>query len=199
MRQLRLFLQSYDTVPLEALRYCTGEANYGGRVTDDKDRRCLNALLRNFYNFDALSPGYQFQKSGVGQDIYLQPQAETWDEYVAALRELPTFASPEVFGLHVNAAITKELKETRELFDAILLTQARVGRRRLSGDDLLARSPTTSAKLPGLRPRGDQGALPGRYLSHEHRAAAGAHRLQPADPIVRSSLVNLKKAIKGLV
>ena len=37
-------------VPFEALVYCTGEANYGGRVTDDKDRRCSMAILREFYN-----------------------------------------------------------------------------------------------------------------------------------------------------
>lgn len=35
-------------------------------------------------------------------------------------------ASPEAFGLHDNADISKDLKETNEMIDSLLLTQSRV-------------------------------------------------------------------------
>ena len=82
VRQLRLFLQTYADVPCEALRYCTGEANYGGRVTDDKDRRTLTTAVRNVYCEGTLGDSYALTASG----LYRVPVAE------------PTGSSPALDG-----------------------------------------------------------------------------------------------------
>lgn len=52
-------------VPFDAITYLTGECNYGGRVTDDRDRRCLMTILRDFYNSDVIAnPNYAFVDVG---------------------------------------------------------------------------------------------------------------------------------------
>jgi dynein heavy chain len=48
-------LDEYSEIPLKALIYLTGECYYGGKVTDDWDRRLLNAQLSDFYNYDVLN------------------------------------------------------------------------------------------------------------------------------------------------
>lgn len=45
-----LINESGGEVPLESLTYLTGECNYGGRVTDEQDRRLLLCLLKSLYN-----------------------------------------------------------------------------------------------------------------------------------------------------
>ena len=47
------------------LKYTAGHINYGGRVTDDWDRRCLMNIVNSFYSPDTLSDEYKFSESGV--------------------------------------------------------------------------------------------------------------------------------------
>lgn len=43
---LKSYLDSYVDTPWEALKYLIAEANYGGRVTDELDRRVLTSYLQ---------------------------------------------------------------------------------------------------------------------------------------------------------
>ncbi|XP_011917766.1 PREDICTED: dynein heavy chain 3, axonemal [Cercocebus atys] len=121
MWQIQMFLNDYKEVPFDALTYLTGECNYGGRVTDDKDRRLLLSLLSMFYckeieeDYYSLAPG----------DTYYIPPHGSYQSYIDYLRSLPITAHPEVFGLHENADITKDNQETNQLFEGVLLTLPR--------------------------------------------------------------------------
>eukprot|EP01042_Synura_sphagnicola_P026063 gene26063-33559_t len=86
MDQLRIFLddlRAEDPIPFAALAYLVGECNYGGCVTDDKDRRCIMNILDDFYSAMILDPEYKFSASGI---YYAPPPGdlESCREYVRA-------------------------------------------------------------------------------------------------------------------
>ena len=124
MDQLRIFLDDLrpsDPIPFAALAYLVGECNYGGRVTDDKDRRCIMNMLDDFYTPAILDGDYKFSPSGT----YYAPPPGTLENYREYVRGLPYTEGPEVFGLHDNANISCALSETNLLLDTALSLQPR--------------------------------------------------------------------------
>ncbi|KAL1497384.1 hypothetical protein ABEB36_008364 [Hypothenemus hampei] len=123
--QLQMFLNDYVDVPYDALTYLTGECNYGGRVTDDKDRRLLNSLLSIFYTPQTVkTPLYSFSSSG----LYYVPKNTSYESILSYIKALPITPQPEVFGLHENADITKDNQETQILLQGVLVTQTELNR-----------------------------------------------------------------------
>merc|ERR1711998_467476 len=50
-----IYLDEYEETPWEALKYLISEINYGGRVTDDFDRRLMNVYMSSYFNDDAIN------------------------------------------------------------------------------------------------------------------------------------------------
>ena len=103
MRQLHIMLGSFNDIPFKALIYLTGECNYGGRVTDDWDRRALTCLLHDFYTEHALYENFRFCPLEEYPSYCFGGELEEYVEYAEAL---PKTDSPLLFGLHENADIT---------------------------------------------------------------------------------------------
>jgi dynein heavy chain len=116
MTQLNMFLEDYEEPPYKVLVYTAGHINYGGRVTDDWDRRCQLTLVSDYYSEEAPKEGYKFSPSGV----YSQCAVTDYEGYINYIKERPINDNPEMFGLHDNANITYANNECDALLGAIL-------------------------------------------------------------------------------
>ncbi|XP_033238860.1 dynein heavy chain 3, axonemal [Drosophila pseudoobscura] len=118
--QLKMFIMQSQTIPFRGHVYLTGECNYGGRVTDDKDRRLILSLLNMIYNPTTIAEeNYALSQSG-NYRVPLSPTRLNSIEYISTF---PLSPQPEVYGLHENADINRNVKETNALISGVLLTQ----------------------------------------------------------------------------
>ncbi|XP_061490002.1 dynein axonemal heavy chain 6 isoform X2 [Rhineura floridana] len=108
-------------VPWDALIYITGEITYGGRVTDAWDQRCLRTVLRRFFSPETLEEEYKYSESG----IYFAPVADSLQDFKDYIENLPLIDDPEIFGMHENANLAFQRKETNTLITTILDVQPR--------------------------------------------------------------------------
>lgn len=51
------------------LVYTAGHINYGGRVTDDWDRRCMMKILEGLYKKEVLDEEFAYSESGIYKQI----------------------------------------------------------------------------------------------------------------------------------
>jgi len=129
MATTRRFLDDQDRIPYDALLFVTGHINYGGRVTDDWDRRALLTILGMYFTpkvmeraGDDYAP-YAFSKSGT----YHPASTGALETHTAYFGSLPMVDEPEIFGMHENADITYNRNESAALLTSILVLQPRDG------------------------------------------------------------------------
>jgi dynein heavy chain len=211
-RQLQMFLEEYpDETPFKALNYLTGECNYGGRVTENMDRRLLMVLLKQYYREEALKDDFViFESNGLQ---YLPPSAapkstedgepSSHDVHLQHIRSMPLVSPPGVFGFHENASLTKEMGETYTMMEELLLTSSQGSSgagatpEEVVGEiakDVLGRLPKAFdvAKIEERYPTMYEESM-NTVLTQE------LGRFNSLTKVVRSSLQDMQKAVKGLL
>lgn len=94
-------------VSWQTIVYMIGEVQYGGRVTDDFDKRLLNTFTAIWFSENLLSNNFEFYQG------YKVPNTKSLQGFQDYINGLPTYDTPEVFGLHSNADITYQINSAK--------------------------------------------------------------------------------------
>ncbi|KAG9346625.1 hypothetical protein JZ751_006936 [Albula glossodonta] len=198
-----LYLDEYEEVPWDALKYLIAGVNYGGHVTDDWDRRLLTTYINDYFCESAVTtPFYKLSSLST----YYIPRDGPQSSYLEYINMLPNIEHPAVFGQHPNADIASQIAETRTLFDTLLSLQPQVTSTATSGtgqsreDKVLELSADVRQKIPALIDY--EGT---RQLLQDDPSPLNVVLLQEIQRYnallytIKSSLEELEKGIQGLV
>ncbi|GLD50869.1 dynein heavy chain 8, axonemal [Lates japonicus] len=181
------------------VRYMLAEVQYGGRVTDDYDKRLLKCFARVWFSKKMFDPSFCFYTG------YKIPVCKTVEEYMEYIQSLPVVDSPQALGLHPNADITYQTNTSAEVLDTITNIQPKES----GGGSGATRESIVYSMAEDMLDK-----LPPNYVPHEVKARLlkmGAlnpmniflrqevDRMQRIISVVRTSLTDLKLAIDGTI
>mmetsp|Transcript_2871 Transcript_2871/g.12278 ORF Transcript_2871/g.12278 Transcript_2871/m.12278 type:complete len:1013 (-) Transcript_2871:122-3160(-) len=198
---LKAYLDAYVETPWDALKYLISEANYGGRVTDEIDRRVLAGYLNQFFCEDALNvPQYPLSSL----EEYYIPTESGLDVYHDYIQTLPQQDKPEAFGQHPNADISYMITDSTITLESCLALQPKTGGTGAGGvkiedtvlgiiDDMLSQTPQPFNHEKLMKDKADDPSPLHVTLFQE------VERYNILLNNMLSTLNMLKKGIKGLV
>ncbi|KAJ1345302.1 hypothetical protein BSLG_000815 [Batrachochytrium salamandrivorans] len=187
------------TISWNTARFMFCEVHYGGRVTDDYDRRLLQTYGKVWFGDHMFLDTFCFYKG------YLIPHLKSIDEYRQSIETLPLADTPDAFGLHPNADISCQTKESQRMLDTIMSIQpkdsgsgsgeTREEAVKRMANDLLSKLPESFEKNRTkmmIQKQGGPKPL-NIFLSQE------IDRMQAVISAVMSTLSDLRLAIDGTI
>ena len=197
---LKAYLDAYEETPWDALKYLISEANYGGRVTDEIDRRVLSSYLNQYFCEEALNTA-EYKLSSLSE-YFIPPEGplSSYRDYIATL---PAQDRPEAFGQHPNADISYMITDSTITLESCLALQPKTGGAEGGGkteelvntiiDDMLAQVPQPFNHEQLMKDKADDPSPLHVTLFQE------VERYNILINNILSTLSLLKKGIKGLV
>jgi len=203
-RQLKFFLDNYEEIPYKVLQFLGAKINYGGRVTDKKDKILIETLIKIFICEEVVvkGPDYKFSPGG----LFYCPGPNSQDDFINYLRALPIMTPPEVFGLHENCEITCAESESMAMLEDVLA----LGSSSSSGGGGGGKSPETvmdelAAELIAMTPKAFdldlfEDKFPTKYEESRNTVVKQeAAKYNALLAILQLQLPLFRRAVKGLV
>ena len=165
-----LFLEKHlynGSISWPTFQYMVCEAQYGGKITDNLDRRLFKTYTQVWLNSGTCQEGFSFNpKTPIfkipDNFVYKVDNFEAISQYHNYIKSFPEIDSPEIFGLHPNADLTFRVKEVTALFNTLGETQPKGGG---GGGDGMSREDIVSEKAREVLDR-----MPDDYMEEEYKA-----------------------------
>ena len=108
-------------IPWDAMKYLIADANYGGRVTDERDRRLIRVYINQFFSESIITTKNPLLSS---LPTYYVPEEGTYQSYLDFIKTFPVSNDhPEAFGQHSNAEVSAQMLETTTLLNTLISLQ----------------------------------------------------------------------------
>lgn len=127
---------SKNEIPWIAIQQLIAQANYGGRVTDDRDRRLITTYAKEIFSqalvtetwrpkgTDGLHYQYPVDEQNIKNSGDDQNDIFTPDFFYTQIdTNMEKVDKPAAYGQHTNAEINSQITDSMELLDSILSLQ----------------------------------------------------------------------------
>ncbi|XP_076770738.1 dynein axonemal heavy chain 14 [Arvicanthis niloticus] len=113
-------LSGLSEIPWKEINYLISEVTYGGRVTDEWDKRCLKALFYKFCNPEMLKATSSFSNNEMYQPV---PSSASLKDCINIIQSFPDDDSPEILGIHPEATYTCSEIKTQKYTETLILME----------------------------------------------------------------------------
>lgn len=183
----------------KSVTFILGDVHYGGRITDDLDKRLLTTYTNEWFTPAIFNPDFHFYTN------YSLPSSDTLEKNLLFINNLPNVDDPGVFGLDNNADITYQINMAQEIFDTIL----RIQPKDTSSEEEESREAVVYRLAEDMLNK-----LPKDFIRHEVKdqlrklgpslptvifLGQEIDRMQRVLTVVRNSLLHLRLAIDGSI
>ena len=159
-------------------------------------------ILTTFYCPEIVTNDrYIFSLSG----IYYAPPKGKYENYMEFIKQLPLNQNPEIFGIHDNGDIARQLAETKMLFDTVMVAQGESSSKgsgvKTSDELLIEISADILSRVPPVF-KVEEVAAKYPVVYNESMNTVLVQEMIRFNRLIQtilSSLLNVQKAIKGLV
>ena len=179
----------FDESFWQTVRYGVCEIHYGGRVTDELDRRLIKTIGENYFNNQrAFQLNNEMSNFDGSKGEYPIPDCSQVSQFIEKANQMPQNDPPDVFGLHSLADVKLRRDQANDIFQKIIDIQPKE-----SAVGGMTREDVVLQKIHDLLPN-----VPPNFNMEYVRSKVEDRKNKPLDICCKQEIERMQNVIKTL-